>query len=87
MPNGKVFCVPYASTTARIYDPVTDTTTTPTGSYPGSNAFIGGVLMPNGKVFCVPASSTTARIYSIINGYDSINLDMNFVLSPFNNNF
>ena len=62
MPNGKVFCVPYNSTTAIVYDPVTDTTTIQTGSYM-TGGFQGGVLMPNGKVFCVPFSSTTAQIY------------------------
>jgi hypothetical protein len=94
LPNGKVFCVPHRSTTARIYDPVTNTTTTPSGDYsagflilPGT--FFGGVLMPNGKVFCVPhlISITAARIYSIINVYDSVALDINFVCSPFNNKF
>jgi hypothetical protein len=42
---------------------VTDTLTTPTGTYAGGNAFIGGVLLPDGRVFCVPNNSTTARIY------------------------
>jgi hypothetical protein len=96
MPNGKVFCVPFTSTTAiitsttaLIYDPVTNTTTTPPGLYPGGGAFMGGVLMPNGKVFCVPhsISITAARIYSIINVYDSVELDINFVCSPFINKF
>jgi hypothetical protein len=87
MPNGKVFCVPSSSTSAIIYDPVTDTTKTLTGTYPGGNAFFGGVLMSNGKVFCVPYGTTTAKIYSIINFYDSVSLDINFVCSPFNNKF
>jgi hypothetical protein len=58
-----VFCVPYNSTTARIYDPATDVLITPSGTYPGSGVFYGGVLLPNGGVFCVPRYSTTARIY------------------------
>ena len=58
-----MFCVPHSSTTARIYDPVSDTLTTPSGTYPGSNSFAGGILLPNGKVFCVPFNSATARIY------------------------
>lgn len=33
------------------------------GSYPGSNAFFGGVLLPDGRVFCVPSNITTARIF------------------------
>jgi hypothetical protein len=63
LPDGRVFCVPYNSTTARIYNPVTDTLTTPSGTYPGGGAFEGGVLLPDGRVFCVPLISTTARIY------------------------
>ena len=41
-----------------------DTLTTPTGTYPGSTAYLGGVLLPDGRVFCVPYSATTARIYN-----------------------
>ena len=63
LPDGRVFCVPYNSTSARIYDPATDTLSTPTGTYPGSYAFYGGVLLPDGRVFCVPSNSTSARIY------------------------
>jgi hypothetical protein len=43
---------------------VADTLTTPNGTYPGSAAFHGGILLPDGRVFCVPSSSTTARIYN-----------------------
>jgi hypothetical protein len=64
LPDGRVFCVPYNSTSARIYNPATDTLTTPTGTYPGSGAFRGGVLLPDGRVFCVPGNSTSARIYN-----------------------
>ena len=88
LPNGKVFCVPYSITTAAIYDPVTETVAIPAEKYPEwIGSFEGGVLMPNGKVFCVPSTYPTARIYSIINVYDSVELDMDFVLSPFNNKF
>ena len=67
LPDGRVFCVPYNSSTARIYNPVNDTVTTPAGTYPGSGAFYGGVLLPDGRVFCVPRNSTTARIYNPVN--------------------
>ena len=42
---------------------VADTLTTPTGVYPGSGAFIGGVLLPDGRVYCIPRNATSARIY------------------------
>ena len=46
------------------YSTPTDALTTPAGTYPGSAAFAGGVLLPDGRVFCIPANSTTARIYN-----------------------
>lgn len=66
LPDGRVFCVPHSNTTARIYDPIGDTLTTPAGTYPGNFAFLGGVLLHDGRVFCVPRNSTTARIYDPI---------------------
>ena len=62
LPDGRVFCIPFTSTTARIYNPIIDVVTTPSGAYPGSSAFVGGVLLPDGRVFWVPRDSTTARI-------------------------
>ncbi|WP_375491147.1 hypothetical protein, partial [uncultured Nostoc sp.] len=47
------------------YNPNTNTLSTPSGTYPGSGAFVGGVLLTNGNVFCVPCSSNTARIYGL----------------------
>ena len=64
MQDGRVFLVASDGTSARIYNPTTDTLTTPTGTYPGSGAFYGGVLLPDGRVFCVPFNSTSARIYN-----------------------
>jgi hypothetical protein len=63
LPDGRVFCVPSISASARIYDPITDTLITPSGTYPGGTAFFGGVLLPDGRVFCIPRSNTSARIY------------------------
>jgi len=48
------------------YGSVTDILTTPSGTYPGGNGFVGGVLLPDGRIFCVPFSSPTARIYNPI---------------------
>jgi hypothetical protein len=82
LPDGRVFCVPFNSTTARIYDPVTDTLTTPTGTYPGSGAFYGGVLLPDGRVFCVPRNSTSG---AVANTRSHVWLDSNLTTSPFFN--
>ena len=38
----------------------------PSGTYPGTGAFYGGVLLPSGKVFCIPSNSTSARIYDSV---------------------
>ena len=84
LPDGRVFCVPFSSTSARIYDPNTDTLSTPTGTYPGSSAFFGGVLLPDGRVFCVPYSSTSG---AIANTRSHLWLDSNFTTSPFFNKF
>ena len=46
------------------YGTPSDVLTTPAGTYPGSSAFYGGVLLPDDRVFCVPFNSTTARIYN-----------------------
>ena len=83
LPDGRVFLVPRNATTARIYDPVTDTLSTPSGAYPGSSAFHGGVLLPDGRVFLVPRNATAARIITA-NIYGS---GPNFASSPFFNKF
>jgi hypothetical protein len=76
-----VFCVPRNVTSARIYDPVADTLSTPTGTYPGSSAYIGGVLLPDGRVFCVPHNATSARIYANTTAY----FDSDICLSAYYN--
>lgn len=63
MADGRVYCTPSNSTTARIYDPVTDTVSIPTGTFSGSDGFLGGVLMTDGRVYIAPKVATTARIY------------------------
>jgi hypothetical protein len=61
---------------------VANTLTTPAGTYPGGNAYVGGVLLPDGRVFCVPFNATSARIYGGGGGYDR-----NVVLSAYYNKF
>lgn len=63
MADGRVFLIPYNGTSARIYDPVTNTTSTPSPTFPGNAAFFGGVLMKDGRLFLVPFNSTSARVY------------------------
>lgn len=62
--DGRVFVCPLSATSARIYDPATDTVSVPGGAYPGNFAVLGGVLLADGRVYCVPYQSTTARIYN-----------------------
>ena len=54
----------FAGLRSTNYGTPADVLTTPAGTYPGSNAYNGGVLLPDGRVFCVPFSATTARIYN-----------------------
>ena len=81
LPDGRVFCVPYNATSARIYDPATNTLSTPAGVYPGGGAYVGGVLLPDGRGFCVPCYATSARIY----GTAAYRLPQARVLSAFDN--
>ena len=57
-PNGKIYGIPYNSTTVLEIDPVTQTATT-FGSLSGSEKWNGGVLAPNGKIYGIPYNSTT----------------------------
>ena len=79
--------MPYSSTSARIYDPVANSLSTPTGTYPGASAFEGGVLLPDGRVFCVPRNSTTARICSGDFSSASFNFDPTTLRSAYLNKY
>ena len=57
-PNGKIYGIPYNSTTILEIDPVTKTTST-FSSFAGTNNWRGGVLAPNGKIYGIPYNSTT----------------------------
>lgn len=49
--DGRLFFVPYASTSARIYDPATGVMVTPTNAFPGANHHFAGCLLQDGRVF------------------------------------
>ena len=57
-PNGKIYGIPWESTTVLEIDPVAKTATT-FGSLTGSGKWVGGVLAPNGKIYGIPNTSTT----------------------------
>lgn len=65
MSSGKVLILPYKSTTARVYDPTTNTMSTPSGdAYPGSEGVQGGCLLLDGRVFSAPSRNcSSARVY------------------------
>jgi len=58
--DGRVFCV-NQSGSARIYNPSTNTVSTPGGTFPNS---VGTCLLPDGRVFCGNTSGATAAIYN-----------------------
>jgi len=52
--DGRIFFVPYNSTSAYLYNPNTDTFTIAGGGYPaGPSKYRSGILMPDGRV-CMP---------------------------------
>jgi len=53
LPDGRVYFIPYNATVAKIFDPVTDTFSTPNGVFPGNDSYRSGFLMPDGRV-CMP---------------------------------
>ena len=58
-PNGKIYGIPYSSTTVLEIDPTTNTSFT-FGSLSGSSdKWNGGVLGPNGKIYAIPRESET----------------------------
>jgi small nuclear ribonucleoprotein (snRNP)-like protein len=62
-PNGKIYGIPFQSSSVLIIDPTTNTadTTTITG-LSGTYKWYGGVLALNGKIYCVPGNSTSVLI-------------------------
>ena len=81
-PNGKIYGIPYGSTTVLEIDPVTKTTTE-FGSLSGSAKWSGGVLAPNGKIYGIPYNSTTVLEIDIGSCYEPCD----WALSPLVNNF
>ena len=63
MRDGRVYVVANYQTTARIFNPVTNTVTTPGGTFDLVDKFYGGTLLKDGRVFCVPSDVTYATIY------------------------
>jgi hypothetical protein len=62
-PNGKIYGIPYNSTSVLIIDPVTGTSDITTiAGLSGSSKWSGGVLAPNGKIYGIPRDSTSVLI-------------------------
>ena len=61
----KILMVPHTSTFGYVYDLLTNTLSKTWDTFPGTDAFRGGVLLKDGRVFLVPSNSTTARIYDV----------------------
>ena len=63
-PNGKIYNIPFDSTSVLIVDPVTNTAdiTTITGLPTGNAKYQGCVLAPNGKIYGIPCNSPSVLI-------------------------
>ena len=57
-PNGKIYGIPFNSTTVLCIDP-SDNTVSTFGSLSGTFKWHGGVLAPNGKIYGIPYFDTT----------------------------
>jgi hypothetical protein len=60
MRNGKIFI--FRTGQAGIYDPLTDTTTLTSGSFP--SGLSRPINLPDGRIYIAPFNATTARIYN-----------------------
>jgi hypothetical protein len=72
-PNGKIYGIPWNSTSVLIVDPVTNTSdeTTITGLPATADKWLGGVLAPNNKIYCIPWQSDNVLIIDPeLNTYD-----------------
>lgn len=66
MNDGRVFVIPRASSTARIVDLENRIVTTPSPTFPGGNAYVGGCLIDGGRrIYLAPGVRSTAGIYDI----------------------
>lgn len=68
MADGRVFCIPHNSTSAVIYTPYEVQTsnmftTNAGGTYPGSQAYLGGALLKDGRVLLSPYNTNSVAIY------------------------
>jgi len=63
LPDGKVFFVPYNSTKAAIYNPVTDSYTFTGSVYPGNAAYRSGTLTSDGRVCMLPFGASKIAYY------------------------
>lgn len=86
LPNGKVFLIPVASSSAQIYDPITDSLTTSSVVFPtfSGGYSIGGYSMPDGRVLLMPGDfsgySNRVRVYGGNTGFNQ-----NVLLSSYYN--
>ncbi len=62
-PNGKLYGIPFDSTSVLIIDPETNTADVATiTGLAGTDKWEGGVLAPNGKIYFMPRESTSVLI-------------------------
>ena len=66
-PNGKIYGIPYNSTSVLIIDPITNEINTISGISADTNKWSGGVLAPNGKIYGIPYNSTSVLIIDPVN--------------------
>jgi hypothetical protein len=66
--NGKIYGIPFNSSSVLIIDPKNNTADTTTISGLGGNGkWLGGVLAPNGKIYGIPYNSSSVLIIDPVN--------------------
>ena len=83
-PDGKIYGIPFNSTSVLIIDPVAKTADTTTiAGLTGTYKWFGGVLGPDGKIYGIPCNSTSVLI--IAGGMPALPIEP--LLSPYLNKF
>jgi len=76
--SGEIFCVPYNSDKAAIYNPVTDAVRYTSALFTGLKSFETGTLLPDGRVFLCPSQNKSFVIFDPVTEYlETINFSAN----------
>jgi hypothetical protein len=74
--TGEIFCIPYNSLKAAIYNPVTDAVRYTGNVFIGTAMYEGGTLLPDGRILLVAANGKNAVIFdTVTEEFETPNID------------